>query len=80
MRELGYADVPLEDLIRLRDHGVSASFVREQNAGPRGCLSVDELVRRRVTQYHRGRIIKHHPPSLRVVPRTAWPEARLRAP
>ena len=46
MRQLGHA-VPVAELVRMRDHGVSVEFVRELAALGYPKLSVDALVRLR---------------------------------
>jgi len=44
---VGYKDVPLDALIRMRDHGVDPAFVRRVQQRGLGHLSVDELIGRR---------------------------------
>jgi hypothetical protein len=46
-RDLGYKDLSLRDFVRMRDHGVSAGFARQQRSSSGRLLSVEDLVRRR---------------------------------
>ena len=47
MAALGYKGVPLDALIRMRDHGVDPEYVRRLQQRGSGRLSVDEFIRRR---------------------------------
>ena len=47
MADLGYKGVPLDSLIRMRDHGVDPAYVRRLQQRGVSNLSVDELIRRR---------------------------------
>jgi hypothetical protein len=44
---LGYTVVPLDPLIRMRDHGVDPEFVRRVQQRGSGRPSIDELIQRR---------------------------------
>jgi len=46
MRQLGFA-VPIDELVRARDHGVTADFVRELAALGYPNLTLDQLIRMR---------------------------------
>jgi hypothetical protein len=45
--EVGYKGLPLDDLIRMRDHGVDPSYIRRVQQKGLGHLSVDQLIERR---------------------------------
>jgi hypothetical protein len=47
MAELGYKGIPLDGLIRMRDHGVDPAYVRRLQQRGVSNLSVDEIIRRR---------------------------------
>jgi hypothetical protein len=42
---LGYASLPLETLVRLKDHGVSAAFIRRVKSERHDTPAVEELIR-----------------------------------
>jgi hypothetical protein len=48
LRAMGYDRVSAEEIIRLRDHGISAGFIRTSNRDG-GHLSPDDLIRLRET-------------------------------
>ena len=45
--ELGYSFCDLDDLVRLRDQGITASFIRKANKQAGDTLTVSELLRSR---------------------------------
>jgi hypothetical protein len=47
MAEVGYKGIPLDALVRLRDHGVDPTYVRRLQQRGMSNLSVDEIIRRR---------------------------------
>jgi hypothetical protein len=47
LRELGYDRLPISDYIKLRDHGVTASYVRRARALFTEKPSVEQLIRLR---------------------------------
>jgi hypothetical protein len=47
MAELGYKRIPLDALIRMRDHGVDPEYVRRLQQRGLSNPSVDEIIRRR---------------------------------
>jgi hypothetical protein len=47
MADVGYKGLPLDALIRLRDHGVDAAYVRRVQEKGLGHLSVEEIIQRR---------------------------------
>jgi hypothetical protein len=47
MAALGYKGVPLEALIRMRDHGVDPGYVKRLQQAGVSSLSVDEIIHRR---------------------------------
>ena len=44
LKQSGYDKVPVEQLIRLRDHGVSASYIQKMKERGHTNLSLDELI------------------------------------
>ena len=45
LRELGYQRIPLEEVIRLRDHGVSPEFIEGLKRAGYAGLPIDQLIR-----------------------------------
>jgi hypothetical protein len=45
LKDLGYNNLPVEQLIRLKDHGVSASYIRRMHEKGYTNLPVDEYIR-----------------------------------
>ena len=45
LRDLGYARLPAETLVRMRDHGVTPAFVRAAKSRASTTQSPDELIR-----------------------------------
>ena len=43
VKALGYDRLSIDDLVRLRDHGLSAERIRQANSNAGSRLSVDEL-------------------------------------
>ena len=46
-RDLGYTDLSLRDFVRLRDHGVTTEFARQQRSSNGRLVSFEDLIRRR---------------------------------
>ena len=44
LKDLGYTNVPVEDLVRMRIHGVTPQFIRDVNAAGFKNMSADDLV------------------------------------
>ena len=45
MKELGFKDLTLQQIVRLRDHGITPGFVNHAKARGHKPESVDDLVR-----------------------------------
>ncbi|BDC52886.1 hypothetical protein F183_A52010 [Bryobacterales bacterium F-183] len=45
LAETGYKDLPVDDIIKLKEHGVTPQFLREMTSAGWGKLSVDELTK-----------------------------------
>ena len=44
LKDLGYSNVPAEDLVRMRIHGVTPQFIKDVNAAGFKNMSADDLV------------------------------------
>jgi hypothetical protein len=47
IRKAGYDNAPLDQLVRMKDHGVDAEFIRRAKSHGFQNLSVDQLIRLR---------------------------------